>query len=77
MKAPEKEISDDELIEIMKSLMNQRTELTQQIQDLKAQLQLAESGTADLLDNAAKLKDQLQQSVVSRNILKQTRFKKE
>ncbi|XP_041377668.1 forkhead-associated domain-containing protein 1-like isoform X3 [Gigantopelta aegis] len=63
VKAPETEITDDELIETMKSLMNQRTELTQKIQELKSQLRAAESGTAELLDNAAKLKDQLQQSV--------------
>ncbi|XP_046562957.1 forkhead-associated domain-containing protein 1-like [Haliotis rubra] len=63
IKAPETEITDDELIETMKKLIDERTSLTNKIKDLKEQVRLAKIGTSELITNGDKLKEKLMASV--------------
>ncbi|XP_067659401.1 forkhead-associated domain-containing protein 1-like [Haliotis asinina] len=63
IKAPEAEITDDELIETMKKLIDERTSLTNKIKDLKEQVRLAKIGTSELIANGEKLKEKLMASV--------------
>ncbi|XP_046360042.2 forkhead-associated domain-containing protein 1-like isoform X3 [Haliotis rufescens] len=63
IKAPETEITDDELIETMKKLIDERTSLTNKIKDLKEQVRVARIGSSELIANGNKLKEKLMASV--------------
>ncbi|KAL8571126.1 hypothetical protein ACOMHN_010587 [Nucella lapillus] len=63
VKAPEKEISDNELIQTLKKLLSERGELVAQITTLKQDVKNAAGGTDQLKDEAEKLRESLQESV--------------
>lgn len=65
MEAPEKQITDDELIEILKKLLQERTHLWDHIEKLKKEVKQANSSTDELKAQGMKLKDDLQESLVS------------
>lgn len=71
IKAPEAEISDDELIETLKKLIDERTEFYKKIKDLEADLKLAESSTSKLKKTNGKLRSQVEEVVAH---LKQNGF---
>nr|KAG5691839.1 hypothetical protein BaRGS_033443 [Batillaria attramentaria] len=63
VKAPEKEISDDELMQSLKKQLDERTELLGKIKELQEEVKLASSGTEELKDQGEKLRDTLQESM--------------
>ncbi|KAK7094158.1 forkhead-associated domain-containing protein 1-like isoform X2 [Littorina saxatilis] len=63
VKAPEKEINDDELVEELKKLLEERTELAGKIKSLESDVKDAASGTEKLKDEGEKLREALQESV--------------
>lgn len=65
MEAPEKQITDDELIEILKKLLQERTHLWDHIEKLKKEVKQANSSTDELKAQGMKLRDDLQESLVS------------
>ena len=65
IKAPEKEISDDELLESLKSLIDERTDMTRKVQDMNEQLNHAISTRGETVESSKKLKQQMNETVVS------------
>lgn len=65
VEAPEKQITDDELIEILKKLLQERTHLWDHIEKLKKEVKQANSSTDELKAQGMKLRDDLQESLVS------------
>ena len=65
IKAPDKEIDDDALIEQLKKVIDERTDLKRQVQDGKENLHVANSTKREILENSKKLKQQLNEAVVS------------
>ena len=65
IKAPTTEISDDELLDTLKQIIEERTDLTRQVQDLKETVNTAHTAKRDILDSSKKLKQQLNETVVS------------
>ena len=63
IKSPEAEISDDELIETLKKLIDERTEFYKKIKDLEADVKLAESSTSKLKKTNGKLRSQVEEVV--------------
>ncbi|CAL1541605.1 unnamed protein product [Lymnaea stagnalis] len=63
VKAPEKELSDDEVIESLKKLIEERAKLISNIKELEANVTIAHSGKDELLKHAEKLKEVLDSSV--------------
>ncbi|CAC5400757.1 unnamed protein product [Mytilus coruscus] len=63
IKAPEAEISDDELVETLKKLIDERTEFYKKIKDLEADLKLAETSTSKLKKTNGKLRSQVEEVV--------------
>ena len=64
IKAPDGEISDDELIDTLKKVVDERTSLHRKLMDMKDEVKLAESSKAEILDKLAKLKAFLSTSAV-------------
>ena len=69
IKSPEAEISDDELIETLKKLIDERTEFYKKIKDLEADVKLAESSTSKLKKTNGKLRSQVEEVVVSPSVM--------
>ena len=67
IKAPTSEIDDDELLDTLKKIIEERTDLIRQVQDLKETVNTAQTSKREILDNSKKLKTQLTESVVSEN----------
>ena len=65
IKAPTGEIDDNELIETLKKVIDERTDLIRQVQDLKETVNTAQTARRDILDSTKKLKQQLNETVVS------------
>jgi chromosome segregation ATPase len=65
VKAPETEITDDELLETLKKLLDERTSLMGKIRDLENEVKEAASSTDALKDEGEKLRESLQTSLVS------------
>lgn len=65
IKAPDKEITDDELLETLKALIDERTDMTRKVQDMNDVLNQANSAKTEIIENSKKLKQQLNESVVS------------
>ena len=65
IKAPTGEIDDHELIETLKKIIDERTDLIRQVQDLKESVNSAQTAKRDILDSTKKLKQQLNETVVS------------
>ncbi|XP_025083413.1 forkhead-associated domain-containing protein 1-like [Pomacea canaliculata] len=63
VEAPEKQITDDELIEILKKLLQERTHLWDHIEKLKKEVKQANSSTDELKAQGMKLRDDLQESL--------------
>lgn len=63
VKAPETVISDDELLETLKKLLDDRTQLLGKIRDLEDQVKGAASSTDALKDEGEKLRESLQLSL--------------
>lgn len=63
IKAPEKEISDDELMQTLKKQLDERTELLEKIKELEEDVKHASAGTEELKDQGEKLRDALQESL--------------
>lgn len=63
VKAPEKELSDDEVIESLKKLIEERVKLFSNIKELEANVTTANAGKDELLKHAEKLKEVLESSV--------------
>ncbi|XP_059145230.1 forkhead-associated domain-containing protein 1-like [Physella acuta] len=63
VQAPEKEINDDELIEALKKLVEERAKQFSKIKELEADVVGAKSGKDELLAQATKLKEILESSV--------------
>ena len=64
IRAPDKEINDDELLEALKGLIDERTELTRKIQDMSDQLNTAHGAKKEIIESSKKIKQQLNESVV-------------
>lgn len=64
IKAPESEISDDELLDQLKKIIDERTEFYRQVKDLKEQLKLADTNSAEFKQNMSKLRTDMEQIVV-------------
>lgn len=69
VQAPEKEINDDELIESLKKLIEEKSKQFSKIKELEADVVSAKSGKDKLLAQAAKLKEILESSAVSYKLL--------
>ena len=65
IKAPTGEIDDNELLETLKKVIDERTDLIRQVQDLKETINTAQTAKKDILDSTKKLKQQLNETVVS------------
>ncbi|KAK3583390.1 hypothetical protein CHS0354_040353 [Potamilus streckersoni] len=63
IKAPDTEISDDELLETMKKIMDERTELLRKVQDMKDKVRLAETSGKDFQKNVRNIKKNLEDVV--------------
>ncbi|KAH9524788.1 hypothetical protein Btru_027827 [Bulinus truncatus] len=63
IKTPEKEITDDELIDSLKKLVEEKNTLLSQIKILEANVVNANSGKEELLGHAEKLKESLESSL--------------
>lgn len=64
IRAPDKEISDDDLITTLRKLVEERTESTVKMSELKQQVKAAESGAELIRDNAGKLHSKLAETLV-------------
>ncbi|CAG5124562.1 unnamed protein product [Candidula unifasciata] len=62
VKAPDKEISDDELIDSLKKLVDDRAKLLNRIEELESSVTAAKSGKEELLSDAKKLREALESS---------------
>ena len=47
IKAPDTEISDDQLLDTLKKLINERTELQQKIKDMEGQMKMADTNSKE------------------------------
>ena len=65
IKAPTDEISDDELLETLKKIIDERTDLRREVQDLKESVNVATTAKKDIVDNTKKMKQALNEAVVS------------
>ncbi|KAJ8320668.1 hypothetical protein KUTeg_002255 [Tegillarca granosa] len=63
IKAPESEISDDELLDQLKKIIDERTEFYRKVKDLKEQLKLADTSSAEFKENMSKLRTDMEQIV--------------
>lgn len=61
IKAPEKEILDEDLMQTLKKQLDERTELLSKIKELEQEVKLASTGTEELKDQGLKLRDSLQE----------------
>ena len=65
---PEKEMSDDELIEELHKLLGDRRELVSRIKELEAEVKDAMAGTERIKDEGERLREALQGSLVSEKL---------
>ena len=65
IKAPDGDISDDQLMETLKKLIDQRTELTRNVQDMKETEKIVANTKREVGENTKKIKQQLNESMVS------------
>lgn len=65
IRAPDREINDDELMEILKKVIDERTELMRSLQDANENIKIANSTKRDIVENSKKIKQQLNEAVVS------------
>ncbi len=65
IKAPTDEIGDDELLDTLKKIIEERTDLRREVQDLKESVNVATTAKKDIVDNTKKMKQALNEAVVS------------
>ena len=65
IRTPDKEINDDELIDTLKKVIDERTELMRKLQDANENINIANSTKKDIVENSKKIKQQLNEAVVS------------
>ncbi|KAK3104566.1 hypothetical protein FSP39_005088 [Pinctada imbricata] len=63
IKAPDGEISDDELLETLKKLIDERTEFHRKMSEMEQQLKLTDSSSNVFKRNMSKLRSELEQAV--------------
>ena len=56
IKAPDTEISDDTLLDTLKKLINERTELQQKIKELDQQLKMTDTSSKDFQKNMSDIR---------------------
>ena len=56
IKAPDTEISDDSLLDTLKKLINERTELQQKIKELDQQLKMTDNNSKDFQKSMADIR---------------------
>ena len=64
IRAPDKEIADDELMETLKKVVDERTELMRKLQDANENINVANSTKKDIIESSKKIKQQLNEAVV-------------
>lgn len=64
-KAPEGEITDDQLVDTLKKLAEERTEFHNKVKDMEKQLKLTDSSSNVFKRNITKLRTDLEKSIVS------------
>ncbi len=65
IRAPDKEIGDDELLDTLKKLIDERTQASQHMKEMKESANLANIQKREALENTKKVKQQLNDTVVS------------
>lgn len=65
IKAPDTEISDDQLLDTLKKLINERTELQQKIKDLEGQIKMTDSSSKDFQKNMSDIRKVLMNAKVN------------
>ena len=56
IKAPDSEISDDQLLDTLKKLITERTELQQKLKDMEAKLKMADTNSKDFQKNMSDIR---------------------
>lgn len=64
-KAPEGEISDDQLVDTLKKLAEERTEFQSKVKEMEKQLKLTDSSSNVFKRNITKLRTDLEKTIVS------------
>jgi uncharacterized protein YlxW (UPF0749 family) len=64
-KTPEGEITDDQLVETLKKLVEERTEFHNKVKEMEKQLKLTDSSSNVFKRNITKLRTDLEKSIVS------------
>ena len=65
IKAPEGEISDDQLVDTLKKLAEERTEFQSKVKEMEKQLKLTDSSSNVFKRNITKLRTDLEKTIVS------------
>ena len=65
IRAPDKEINDDELMETLKKVVDERTDLMRKLQDANENINVFNATKKDIVDSSKKIKQQLNEAVVS------------
>lgn len=67
-KAPEGEITDDQLVDTLKKLAEERTEFHNKVKEMEKQLKLTDSSSNVFKRNITKLRTDLEKSIVSSSL---------
>lgn len=67
-KAPEGEITDDQLVDTLKKLTEERTEFHNKVKEMEKQLKLTDSSSNVFKRNITKLRTDLEKSIVSSSL---------
>lgn len=65
VRAPDDEIKDDQLIEMLRKVIDERTEFHKKIMEMKDNLKLAQNSKKEVGDSVKKLKASLSSSLVN------------
>lgn len=68
IKAPDSEISDDQLLDTLKKLINERTELQQKLKDMEGKLKMADTSSKDFQKNMSDIR----KAVLNAKVIVQT-----